>query len=208
MGIIILRRRYAISKYLAVLMITVGILICTIVSGSDIVSEFSRIFGWPQTRSDFLNRLSKILLNSHVLEKYGESRVGERCSGKWIFCVLLVVVWHFPTCYRFIDLSTNGHLSRGFVQTAWQACTWSSLCHCKWNFSFVSFDLKFSTTNSLDSSLSLVWFPSICYHCLDFCCCTKILPITLPLRVQANRLRCLWLVHRCQSFGYFWLPTL
>lgn len=45
MGIIILQRRYALSKYLAVLMITIGILICTIVSGSDIVSEM-RISEW------------------------------------------------------------------------------------------------------------------------------------------------------------------
>lgn len=39
MGIIILRRRYDFSKYLAVLMITAGILICTIISGSNVVSE-------------------------------------------------------------------------------------------------------------------------------------------------------------------------
>lgn len=38
MGIIILKRRYDFSKYLSVLMITAGIVICTIVSGSNVVS--------------------------------------------------------------------------------------------------------------------------------------------------------------------------
>lgn len=38
MGIVILRRRYAISKYFSVFLITMGIAICTIVSGSEIVS--------------------------------------------------------------------------------------------------------------------------------------------------------------------------
>lgn len=38
MGIIILKKKYAFSKYLSVLMITMGIAICTIVSGSEIKS--------------------------------------------------------------------------------------------------------------------------------------------------------------------------
>ncbi|XP_055529695.1 UDP-xylose and UDP-N-acetylglucosamine transporter [Wyeomyia smithii] len=38
MGIIILRKRYAFSKYLSVGMITLGIMICTIVSGKDVKS--------------------------------------------------------------------------------------------------------------------------------------------------------------------------
>lgn len=38
MGIIILRKRYAFSKYLSVGMITLGIVICTIVSGKDVKS--------------------------------------------------------------------------------------------------------------------------------------------------------------------------
>lgn len=38
MGIIIMKKRHTMSKYLAVLMITIGIVICTIVSGSDVVS--------------------------------------------------------------------------------------------------------------------------------------------------------------------------
>lgn len=37
MGIIILRKRYEFSKYLSVLMITMGIIICTIISGSNVV---------------------------------------------------------------------------------------------------------------------------------------------------------------------------
>lgn len=41
MGIIILKRRYNFSKYLSVLMITAGIVICTIVSGSNVVSKQS-----------------------------------------------------------------------------------------------------------------------------------------------------------------------
>lgn len=151
MGIIILQRRYALSKYLAVLMITIGILICTIVSGSDIVSEFIRGFMWPQTRIDFFRPFEWFDLSTNnywllILEKYSESRAGKRCSCRWIFRVLLVVVWHISTCYRLVDLSTNGNLSRSFVQTPWQACTWSSLRHCKFRFSlnFVSFDLKCS----------------------------------------------------------------
>jgi UDP-xylose/UDP-N-acetylglucosamine transporter B4 len=38
---VILRKRYPLSKYLSVLLITVGIAVCTIVSGSDIVSIFT-----------------------------------------------------------------------------------------------------------------------------------------------------------------------
>lgn len=41
MGMVILRKRYPLSKYLSVLLITVGIAVCTIVSGSDIVSIFT-----------------------------------------------------------------------------------------------------------------------------------------------------------------------
>lgn len=41
MGIIILRKRYEISKYLSVLMITMGIIICTIISGSNVVCFLS-----------------------------------------------------------------------------------------------------------------------------------------------------------------------
>lgn len=37
MGIIILRKRYEPSKYISVLMITLGIIICTIISGSSVV---------------------------------------------------------------------------------------------------------------------------------------------------------------------------
>lgn len=37
MGIIILKKRYEPSKYVSVLMITLGIIICTIVSGSNVV---------------------------------------------------------------------------------------------------------------------------------------------------------------------------
>lgn len=36
MGIIILRKRYDFSKYLSVIMITIGIVLCTIVSGSSV----------------------------------------------------------------------------------------------------------------------------------------------------------------------------
>ena len=38
MGIIIMKKKYAISKYLSVMMITVGIVICTIVSSKEVVS--------------------------------------------------------------------------------------------------------------------------------------------------------------------------
>jgi UAA transporter family. len=38
MGVLILKKRYTFSKYLSVLMITLGICICTIVSGKDVVS--------------------------------------------------------------------------------------------------------------------------------------------------------------------------
>lgn len=38
MGIIILKKRYDLSKYLSVLMITMGIIVCTIVSGANVVS--------------------------------------------------------------------------------------------------------------------------------------------------------------------------
>jgi hypothetical protein len=38
MGILILKRKYTLSKYFSVLMITLGISICTIISGKDVVS--------------------------------------------------------------------------------------------------------------------------------------------------------------------------
>lgn len=38
MGIVILKRKYAFSKYLSVFMITTGIALCTIVSGQEIKS--------------------------------------------------------------------------------------------------------------------------------------------------------------------------
>lgn len=38
MGIIILKKRYDFSKYLSVFMITGGIIVCTIISGSEVVS--------------------------------------------------------------------------------------------------------------------------------------------------------------------------
>lgn len=38
MGIIILNKRYEWPKYFSVMMITGGIIICTIVSGTDVVS--------------------------------------------------------------------------------------------------------------------------------------------------------------------------
>lgn len=43
MGILILKKEYEFSKYLSVFMITAGIVLCTIVSGSNVVSkkEFS-----------------------------------------------------------------------------------------------------------------------------------------------------------------------
>ncbi|XP_037925751.1 UDP-xylose and UDP-N-acetylglucosamine transporter [Hermetia illucens] len=61
MGILILKKRYELSKYVSVLMITAGIVICTIVSGSDVQdtsnpdirkpqgtekSQFSVFFWW------------------------------------------------------------------------------------------------------------------------------------------------------------------
>lgn len=55
MGIIILNKRYEFSKYLSVFMITMGIVICTIVSGSNVEStqvnqteesSFSVLFWW------------------------------------------------------------------------------------------------------------------------------------------------------------------
>lgn len=36
MGIIILKKRYDLSKYISVLMVTAGIIICTVVSGTEI----------------------------------------------------------------------------------------------------------------------------------------------------------------------------
>lgn len=38
MGIAILKRRYVISKYLSVLLITVGIVMCTLVSATEVVT--------------------------------------------------------------------------------------------------------------------------------------------------------------------------
>lgn len=37
MGILILKKRYEPSKYISVLMITLGIIACTIISGTDVV---------------------------------------------------------------------------------------------------------------------------------------------------------------------------
>jgi UDP-xylose/UDP-N-acetylglucosamine transporter B4 len=38
MGILILKKNYTLSKYLSVFMITLGISVCTVVSGKDVVS--------------------------------------------------------------------------------------------------------------------------------------------------------------------------
>jgi len=38
MGILILKKKYTLSKYLSVFMITLGISVCTIISGKDVVS--------------------------------------------------------------------------------------------------------------------------------------------------------------------------
>lgn len=49
MGIIILKKRYVFSKYLSVFMITLGIAICTIVSGKEIKSLQAKnvdLFWW------------------------------------------------------------------------------------------------------------------------------------------------------------------
>lgn len=42
MGILILKKKYSLSKYLSVFMITLGISICTIISGKDVVSILLR----------------------------------------------------------------------------------------------------------------------------------------------------------------------
>lgn len=42
MGMVILRKRYDLSKYVSVLLITLGIVVCTVVSGSEIVSSIGR----------------------------------------------------------------------------------------------------------------------------------------------------------------------
>ncbi|PSN38399.1 UDP-xylose and UDP-N-acetylglucosamine transporter [Blattella germanica] len=48
MGILILKKQYAISKYVSVLMITLGISICTIVSGKDVKSTAPVSEGVPE----------------------------------------------------------------------------------------------------------------------------------------------------------------
>lgn len=40
LGIIILKKKYSFAKYLSVLTITIGIIICTIVSGMNVVSKY------------------------------------------------------------------------------------------------------------------------------------------------------------------------
>ena len=65
MGIIILRRHYDSSKYLSVLMITLGIAICTIVSGSHMVNrlEFQKLIL-------FFTNKKKIKLHCTLLETF------------------------------------------------------------------------------------------------------------------------------------------
>lgn len=70
MGIIILRRRYDFSKYLSVVMITLGIVICTIISGSSVVSSLN---------STICPSISPEII---ITEKYRKSRSCERwCRG-------------------------------------------------------------------------------------------------------------------------------
>ncbi|XP_008555237.1 UDP-xylose and UDP-N-acetylglucosamine transporter [Microplitis demolitor] len=55
MGIIILKKKYVFSKYLSVFMITVGIIICTIVSGNEVKSTQKIIKdGVPPTQMEIL----------------------------------------------------------------------------------------------------------------------------------------------------------
>ncbi|XP_046388400.1 UDP-xylose and UDP-N-acetylglucosamine transporter [Ischnura elegans] len=54
MGIIILKKKYAFSKYLSVSMITLGIVICTIVSGKEVKST-QPILNDLEVPSDFVN---------------------------------------------------------------------------------------------------------------------------------------------------------
>lgn len=58
MGIIILHKRYELSKYLSVLMITIGIIVCTIVSGSNVVSKIHHVFFIISTLKENLGHLS------------------------------------------------------------------------------------------------------------------------------------------------------
>lgn len=84
MGIIILKKRYDISKYLSVIMITMGIITCTIVSGKDVVG-FKKI----QFRELRVFNLKNTFIISKT-EKYIES--GSDCgrSAQFVFGAILV----------------------------------------------------------------------------------------------------------------------
>ncbi|XP_058807968.1 UDP-xylose and UDP-N-acetylglucosamine transporter-like [Phymastichus coffea] len=53
MGMVILKKRYTIGKYLSVLMITVGIIICTIMSGKEVKSTAPGAADTPPSYDDF-----------------------------------------------------------------------------------------------------------------------------------------------------------
>lgn len=125
MGIIILKRRYDFSKYLSVLMITAGIVICTIVSGSNVVSmkTSTQILGfWLSIH--FPN--FSLFFPSKMLEKHRQSWSSER-RGQRLFGFLLVVVWHCFAHIRTVRFGSHGNLPGSFVQKAWKTSTWSPL---------------------------------------------------------------------------------
>lgn len=53
MGVIVLGRKYTPSKYLSVLMITIGTIICTFASAEHVVSSAWMITGYGGDRGDY-----------------------------------------------------------------------------------------------------------------------------------------------------------
>lgn len=110
MGIIILRKRYEFSKYLSVLMITAGIVICTIISGSNVVSQ-CYTFEWTGEISHSRTKIHLkkafnslfLLIHQECEEKYWSSFQFK----KWWFSngiflntfskVQLIPIWHKKT---------------------------------------------------------------------------------------------------------------
>lgn len=53
MGMVILKKRYTLEKYMSVLMITIGIIICTIMSGKEVKSTAPGAADAPASYDDF-----------------------------------------------------------------------------------------------------------------------------------------------------------
>lgn len=100
LGVWILHKRYEFTKYISVLLITVGIVACTIVSGNNIVSliplvcvhvsRFLRIRGVIEFNNEFSPQLQEQCKGTHVESEPNEAAVDEEQTSATVFMRWLI----------------------------------------------------------------------------------------------------------------------